>query len=122
MESRPLHTEEDYRAALAGVSALVHLFPESGTPEGDALEVLIILVERYEAEHFPIEAIRFWMEQGGLSVSDMKPYIGSPNRVYEVLRGKRPSSLGMTRHLHEGLQIQSEVLVAERTPECVVAL
>jgi HTH-type transcriptional regulator/antitoxin HigA len=65
MEIRPLHTEEDYRAALAEMSALVHLDPESGTPEGDALEVLIIFVERYEAEHFPIEnhdsieAIRF---------------------------------------------------------------
>jgi len=117
MEIRPLHNEEDYRTALAKVSALVDLDPEQGTPEGDALEVLGVLVERYEQEHFPhewpdpIEAIRFRMEQGGLSVTDMKPYIGPANRVYEVLSGTRPLSLAMIRRPHEGLHVPAEVLI-----------
>ncbi|TAL94564.1 MAG: transcriptional regulator [Paraburkholderia sp.] len=117
MEIRPLHNEEDYRAALAKVSVLVDLDPEQGTPEGDELEVLGVLVERYEQERFPlerpdpIEAIRFRMEQGELSVTDMKPYIGPANRVYEVLSGARPLSLAMIRRLHEGLHIPAEVLI-----------
>jgi HTH-type transcriptional regulator/antitoxin HigA len=117
MEIRPLHDEADYKAALARVSTLVDLDPEAGTPEGDELEVLSILVERYEAKHFPmekpdpIEAIRFRMEQSGLTVADMRPYIGPPNRVYEVLNGTRPLSLAMIRRLHEGLNIPADVLI-----------
>ncbi|MFM0595363.1 helix-turn-helix domain-containing protein [Paraburkholderia dilworthii] len=117
MEIRPLHNEDDYRSALATVSALVDLDPERGTQAGDELEVLSVLVERYEQEHFPIErpdpieAIRFRMEQGGMSVADMAPYIGPPNRVYEVLNGTRPLSLTMIRRLHSGLRIPAEVLI-----------
>jgi HTH-type transcriptional regulator / antitoxin HigA len=117
MEIRPLHTNDDYKAALKRTSALVDLDPARGTPEGDELEVLSILVERYEAEHFPmekpdpIEAIRFRMEQAGLSVQDMGAYIGAPNRVYEVLSGKRPLSLSMIRRLHDGLNIPADVLI-----------
>jgi HTH-type transcriptional regulator/antitoxin HigA len=117
MDIRPLYTEDDYEAALARVSALVDLDPATRTPEGDELEVLSILVEHYEAGCFPmekpdpIEAIRFRMEQSGLTVADMRPYIGPPNRVYEVLNGTRPLSLGMIRRLHEGLDIPAEVLI-----------
>jgi HTH-type transcriptional regulator / antitoxin HigA len=117
MDVRPLHNEEDYKAALATVSALVDVDPAPGTPEGDELEILSILVERYEAEHFPlaspdaIEAIKFRMDQQGLSVPDMQPYIGNANRVYEVLSGKRSLSLAMIRRLHAGLHIPADILI-----------
>ncbi|QGZ61963.1 helix-turn-helix domain-containing protein [Paraburkholderia acidisoli] len=117
MNIRPLHTEADYRHALATVATLVDIDPAQGTPEGDELEILSILVERYETEHFsmaapdPIEAIKFRMEQQGLSVPDMQPYIGNANRVYEVLAGKRALSLAMIRRLHAGLHIPAEVLI-----------
>jgi HTH-type transcriptional regulator/antitoxin HigA len=82
------------------------------------LEVLATLVERYEAEHFPldlpdpIEAIKFRMEQAGLSASDMQPYLGNLNRVYEVLNRKRGLSLAMIRRLNRELKIPAEVLIA----------
>lgn len=117
MDIRPLRTEEDYKAALAAVSALVDADPAPGTPDGDRLEILSLLVERYEEAHFPlespnpIEAIKFRMEQQGLTVSDMQPYIGNTNRVYEVLNGKRSLSIAMIRRLHAGLHIPAEVLI-----------
>ncbi|MGR0115580.1 helix-turn-helix domain-containing protein [Ralstonia pseudosolanacearum] len=118
MDIRPLHTEKDYNEAPAIVSALVDADPAPGTPDGDRLEILSTLIERYEATHFPlkhpaaIEAIRFRMEQGGLTAQDMQPYIGKTNRVYEVLNGKRGLSLEMIRRLHAGLHIRAEVLIA----------
>jgi HTH-type transcriptional regulator/antitoxin HigA len=117
MDIRPLHTEEDYKAALVAVSELVDADPEVGAPDGDRLEILSMLVERYEGEHFPIaspdpiEAIKFRMEQAGLSVPDLQPYIGNANRVYEVLNRKRALSLTMIRRLHVGLHIPAEVLI-----------
>jgi len=119
MDIRLLHNEEDYRAALAEVSALVDIDPEANTREGDRLELLGVLVGRYEDEHFPlerpdpIEAIKFRMEQEQLSIADMQEYIGGANRVYEVLAGKRALSLAMIRRLHEGLHIPAEVLIRE---------
>lgn len=100
------------------VSVLVDADAAPGTPEGDRLEVLATLVERYEAEHFPldlpdpIEAIQFRMEQAGLSASDMQPYLGNLNRVYEVLNRKRGLSLAMIRRLNRELKIPAEVLIA----------
>ncbi|MEK6347538.1 MAG: transcriptional regulator [Burkholderia sp.] len=117
MDIQPIRTEADYDAALKAVSALVDTDPAPGTPEGDRLEILAILMEKYEAEHFPmpsptpVEAIRFRMEQAGLSVPDMKPYIGNSNRVYEVLAGRRALSLSMIRKLHDGLHIPADVLI-----------
>ncbi|WP_175777352.1 type II toxin-antitoxin system HigA family antitoxin [Burkholderia anthina] len=117
MDIHPIRTEADYNAALKAVSALVDLDPAPGTPEGDELEIMAILIERYEAEHFPlaspnpIDAIKFRMEQAGLSVPDMQPYIGNTNRVYEVLAGRRSLSLTMIRKLHEGLDIPADVLI-----------
>jgi HTH-type transcriptional regulator/antitoxin HigA len=119
MEIRPIHNEHDYKEALQTVSGLVDADPAPGTPEGDRLEVLATLVERYEAEHFPldlpdpIEAIKFRMEQSGLAIKDLEPMIGRPNRVYEVLNRKRPLTLAMIRRLHLGLGIPAEVLVAQ---------
>ncbi|XHO72279.1 hypothetical protein BCC0238_001776 [Burkholderia gladioli] len=114
---RPIRGEQDYEAALAEVSALVDADPAPGTPEGDKLEILSFLVERYEDARFrlhapdPIAAIKFRMEQGGLTIADLKPYIGNTNRVYEVLNGKRPLSLAMIRRLHQGLRIPADVLI-----------
>lgn len=119
MEIRPLHTEADYKEALAAVSALVDADPAAGTHDGDRLEILAMLVERYEAEHFPLDlpdpvaAIRFRMEQEGLTPRDMQPYLGNLNRVYEVLNGKRALSLAMIRRLNRELKIPAEVLIAE---------
>ncbi|RDK07324.1 helix-turn-helix domain-containing protein [Cupriavidus lacunae] len=121
MDIRPLHTEADYKEALAAVSALIDADPAPDTPEGDKLEILAMLVERYEAEHFPLDlpdplaAIRFRMEQEGLTPRDMQPYLGNLNRVYEVLNGKRALSLAMIRRLTRELKIPAEVLIAERT-------
>lgn len=86
---------------------------------GALLEVLATLVEAYEQKHFPIdapdpvEAIKFRMEQSGLSPKDLEPYIGQSNRVYEVLNRKRPLTLRMIRNLHRGLGIPARVLIAE---------
>ena len=119
MELRPIHTEADYRDALKTVSTLVEADPAPGTPEGDRLEILSMLVERYEADHFPMDlpdplaAIRFRMEQEGLTPRDMQPYLGNLNRVYEVLSGKRALSLAMIRRLNRELKIPAEVLIAE---------
>lgn len=116
MQIRPIRSEADYKAMLAEVSALIDLDPDADSPEGERLEVLGLLVEAYEEKRFPIaaptpiEAIKFRMEQGGMTVADMKPYIGPPNRVYEVLNGTRKLSLAMIRRLMT-LGIPAEVLV-----------
>ena len=93
--------------------------PEPGTDEGDAFEVLLTLIESYETRHFPIsapdpvEAIKFRMDQGGLTPRDLEPFIGPSGRVSEVLNRKRPLSLRMVKRLHDGLKIPYESLLAE---------
>ncbi|NYH09933.1 helix-turn-helix domain-containing protein [Pseudomonas moraviensis] len=117
MNIRPIHTEEDYRAALKDVSALFENEPEPGTPEGNYFDIMITLIEAYEAKHFPldlpnpIDAIRFRMEQSGLSAADLAPAIGRTNRVYEVLNGKRALTLPMIWKLHELFGIPAESLI-----------
>ena len=109
----------DYDAALAAVDALAARDPAPGTPEGDELELLSVLISDYESREFPfeaidpIEAIRFRMEQQDLSPRDLVPYIGSRSKVSEVLSGKRPLSLAMIRALHIGLGIPASALVQE---------
>ncbi len=118
MDIHPIHTEADYRATLKEISALMDSDPEAGTPEGDRLDILSTLVVAYEARHFPvgmpdpIEAIKFRMEQIGLSVKDLEPIIGKRNRIYEILNRKRPLTLPMIRRLHRVLGIPAEVLIA----------
>jgi HTH-type transcriptional regulator / antitoxin HigA len=115
---RPIRTEGDYQAALARIDALMD--SEPGSDEGDELEVLATLVELYEDEEFPIDlpdpitAIKFRMEQGGLSQSDLAPLFGSRAKVSEVLAGKRALTLKMIRALHDHLGIPAEVLIRER--------
>ena len=117
MNIRPVRTEEDYKAALQELSAYFDTEPEPGTEEADRFEILITLVEAYEAKRFPIdspdpvEAIRFRMEQAGLTVKDLVPSIGQPNRVYEVLNRKRGLTVQMIRNLHRNLGIPAESLI-----------
>ena len=119
MDIQPIRTESDYKAALRQISILMESDPAPGTPEGDRLDILATLVQAYEARHFPIgapdpvEAIKFRMEQSGLTVKDLEPIIGRSNRVYEVLNRKRPLTLVMIRRLHRSLGIPAEVLIAE---------
>ena len=115
MHIRPIKTEQDYEAAMAEIEALWGA-PEDSA-EGDRLDVLLTLVEAYEARHHPIdppdpvEAILFRLEQAGLERKDLEPYIGSSGRVSEVLNHKRPLSLNMIRKLWKGLNIPLESLI-----------
>jgi HTH-type transcriptional regulator/antitoxin HigA len=127
MNIHPIHTEADYHEALKKVSALVDKDPERGTPDGDMLEILGMLVAAYEAKHYPmespdpIEAIKFRMEQQGLKPKDLAPMVGQINRVYEVLAGKRQLTLPMIRRLHRGLGSPAEVLIAESDGQFALA-
>lgn len=113
--SKLLKTEEDYKAALKRIDEIFDA--KQGTPEADELELLVALVELYEKEHYPIEApdpisaIKFRMEQEGLTNADMTAYLGSKSKVSEVLSGKRRLSLAMIRKLATGLHIPAEVLI-----------
>lgn len=114
---RPIRNEEDYEAALVEVDALMDASP--GTPEGDRLDVLVTLIEAYEARHWmvdppdPIEAIRVRMEQKNLRQRDLVSMIGSRGRVSEVLSRKRALTLPMIRRLAEGLDLRADVLIQE---------
>ena len=117
MDIRPIRTDQDYRAALKEVSALFDHEPEPGTPEGDRFDVMVTLIEAYESKHFPvdlpnpIDAIKFRMEQSGLTAKDLEPAIGRTNRVYEVLNGKRALTLPMVWRLHSMFGIPAESLI-----------
>ncbi|CAB3892852.1 hypothetical protein LMG26854_05079 [Achromobacter aegrifaciens] len=117
MEIRPVHTEADYKSALKEISRLMESDPELGTPDGDRLDVLATLVQAYEMKHYPVdlpdpvEAIKFRMEQGGLTPKDLEPMIGKRNRVYEVLNRKRGLTLPMIWRLHTELGIPAESLI-----------
>ena len=119
MDIRPIHTETAYKATLTEISALMESDPDLGTPEGDHLDILVTLVQAYEAKHVPItapnpvDAIKFLMDQRGLSVKDLEPRIGKSNRVYEVLSRKPLLTLAMIRRLHKSLGIPADVLMAE---------
>jgi HTH-type transcriptional regulator/antitoxin HigA len=114
-EVKPIRTERDYEAALKEIERLWGA--KSGTRNGDRLDVLATLIDAYEAEHFPmdppdpIEAIKFRMEQQGLTRKDLEEIIGTRTRIAEVLNRKRGLSVGMIRRLHERLGISAEVLI-----------
>ena len=119
MEIRPVKTRSAYRAALKEIESLTKA--RANTPEGERLDILVTLVEAYERKHFPMDlpdpiaAIRFVMEQRGLTVKDLEPMLGRPNRVYEVLNRKRPLTLKMIWQLHKELGIPAKSLI--RPPE-----
>ena len=112
---RPIKTEADYEAALAEVEVL--LDAASDTPEADRLDVLVTLIQAYEAKQFsiplpdPITAIEYYMESRGLTRRDLEQYIGSRARVSEILNRKRQLTVDMIRRLHRGLGIPAEVLI-----------
>lgn len=115
MKAKILKTEADYQAALARVESLMGATP--GSAKEEELDLWSLLVERYEQGHFPIdlpdpvEAIKFRMEQEGLTPRDLEPYIGQSGRVSEVLNRRRPLSLRMVKRLHDGLNIPYESLM-----------
>ena len=115
MDIKPIKTDADYRAALKEVESLMRAEPD--TPDGEKLDVMVTLIEAYEARHFPMElpdpvaAIKFEMERKGLTVKDLEPMIGKSNRVYEILNRKRSLTLKMIWNLHEGLGIPAESLI-----------
>jgi HTH-type transcriptional regulator/antitoxin HigA len=113
----PIKTEEDYNRALAAVDRLMEA--EADTPEGDVLDVLVTLIEAYEAKRWaidlpdPIEAIRARMEQQNLRPKDLEPFLGTSGRVSEVLNRRRPLTLTMIRRLEHGLGIPARILIRE---------
>jgi HTH-type transcriptional regulator/antitoxin HigA len=114
-EIRPIRTKRDYEAALTEIERLWGA--KANTPEGDRLDVLATLIDAYETEHYPmdppdpIEAIKFRMEQQGLTRKDLEEIIGTRTRIAEVLSRKRGLSITMIRRLHERLGISAEVLI-----------
>lgn len=114
-ELKPIRTEDDHEAALAEVERLWGA--PVGSAEGDRLDVLVTLIDAYEAQAFPmdppdpIDAILFRMEQQGLSRKDLEPIIGPRGRVAEVLGRRRGLSIEMIRRLHDELGIPADILI-----------
>jgi len=115
MTLRTLKTEADYREALAEIESVFNA--EANTPEADRLDVLAMLVEAYEEEHYPIPApdpvaaLEYYMDSRGLTRRDLEPYLGSRARVAEILNRKRGLSIEMIRRLHQGLGISADILI-----------
>jgi HTH-type transcriptional regulator / antitoxin HigA len=115
MTIKPIKTKKDYHQAMERLEVLFDA--KKGSPEGDELEVLSILIEKYEDEHFPvgfpdpIEAIRFRMEQLGYNQVDLAKVVGLKSRASEILNKKRKLSLDMIRQLHDKLHIPTDVLI-----------
>lgn len=121
MKPKVIKNEVEYKMALAHLETLMEAEPNATLEE--EMELFAVLIENYEREHFPIglpdpiEAIKFRMEQQGLTRKDLEKYIGSQSKVSEVLNRKRPLSIGMIRALHQGLGIPAEVLLQEEGKE-----
>src|SRR5438874_13038306 len=117
MRIKPIKSERDYRRTMKQINRLMDARP--GTPQGDELDVLTTLAQAWEEKHQvidapdPVEAIRFAMEQRGLTRRDLEPLIGSRARVAEVLNRRRRLTLAMIRRLHEKLGIPAEVLIQD---------
>lgn len=115
MTIKPINTEHDYDRAMQRLEKIFDA--QRGTPQGDELEVLGILIEKYEDKHFPIgfpdpiEAIKFRMEQLGYNQSDLAKVIGLKSRTSEILNRKRKLTLDIIRQLHDKLNIPTDVLI-----------
>ncbi len=118
-ELKPIRNNAEYKSVLSEISRLIDSEPVPGSKKGDRFEVLLMLVEIYEAKLYPIslpdpiEAIKFRMEQAGLKPKDLQPMIGGLNRVYEILNRKRPLTLKMIWNLHTMLGIPAESLIQQ---------
>lgn len=116
MDIRPIKTEQDYDSAMGRIEELWGA--KRDTLEGDEFDLLVTLVESYEMKNYPIappdpiDAIKFRMEQMGMTKADMVQYLGSQSRVSEVLNRKRGLTLGMIKSLYKGLKIPAEILLA----------
>ena len=116
---QPIRTEADYQQALQLVAPYFDNEPELDSDAGAHFEAMVTLIEAYEAKHYPIappdpvQAIKFRMEQQGLTAIDLVPMIGQRNRVYEVLNGKRKLTMAMVWKLHTGLGIPAESLIRQ---------
>ena len=116
MNIKPIRNDDDLRAAFKRLERVYQA--KEGTSAADEMEVLVTLIEAYERKHFPIglvdpvEAIKFRMEQQGLTQKDLEPYIGSSGRVSEIMNRKRQLSLQMIQRLHDGLHIPYESLLS----------
>lgn len=117
MKIKPIKNEEQYNDALARVYKLMQQDIKEDSSQSDELEVLSLLIKEYEQEHYPvptpnpIEAIKFRMEQLGMSEVQLSDILGNRSRKSEILSGKRKLSLTMIRKLHEKLSIPAEVLI-----------
>lgn len=115
MEIKPIKTSNDYEKALDRLEIIFDA--KIGTKEGDELDILSILIEKYEKESFPIgmpdpiEAIKFRMEQLGMKQKDLAEIVGFKSRVSEILNRKRKLTIDMIRNLNQKLNIPSEVLI-----------
>ena len=115
-ELKPIKTKEQYKSYLKIIDSLIDCLEDS--PEEQVLELVSILVESYEAEHYPIEApnpieaIKLMIEEKGLKRKDLAVYFGSSSRVSEVLNGKRQLTFEMAKKIRQGLGISAEVLLA----------
>lgn len=115
MNLKPIKTKKDYQQALDRLEVIFDA--KKGTTQGDELEILGILIEQFENEHFPIElpdpieAIKFRMEQMGYTQTDLARVVGLKSRASEILNRKRKLSLDMIRQLHEKLNIPTDVLI-----------
>jgi HTH-type transcriptional regulator/antitoxin HigA len=116
MNIKPIRNDDDLRAAFQRLELVFQA--QAGTPEEDEMEILVTLIEAYEHKHFPIgpadpvDAIKFRLEQQGLTTKDLERYIGPSGRVSEILNRKRGLSMQMVKRLHDGLHIPYESLLA----------
>ena len=117
MNIKPIRNDNDLKKTFQQLEAIFQA--KKGTKEADEMEVLVTLIEAYENKHYPIsppnpvEAIKFTMEQQGLTARDLEAFIGSSGRVSEILNKKRPLNLRMIKCLHKGLNIPYESLLAD---------
>ena len=117
MDIKPIKTEQDYNSSISRIEELWGA--KKDTPEGDELDLLVTIVESYEIKHYPIappdpiDAIKFRMEQMGMTKADMVKYLGSQSRVSEILNRKRSLTLKMVKSLYKGLRIPAEILLAQ---------
>ena len=115
MNIKPIKTKKDYQLALARLEVIFDA--KKGTPQGDELEILGLLVDTYESSHFPVgfpdpvEAIKFRMDQLGYTQSDLANVVGLKSRASEILNRKRKLSLEMIRQIHDRLNVPTEVLI-----------
>ena len=117
MDIKPIKTKKDHAQALKRIEIIMSA--KANTPEGDELDILVTLVEAYEAKHYaieapdPIAAIQHRMEAMGMERKDLEPLLGSKSRVSEVLNRKRKLTMEMVRNLHVAMQLPAEALIQD---------